>query len=126
TVEAYPATPAARCIVRGIGARLARTQLPPTERRNMADELNRFFPAIVGIQISSRKSHAPTGLDRWVGFKNDAVYKRGCLADHRRLPSTQAELIDPQNRPQPMRHQINCGSYHQVLKRPQRQRQNWR
>jgi hypothetical protein len=47
TVEAYPAAPAARCAVRGIGARLARKQLPPTERRNMADQLNRFFRAIV-------------------------------------------------------------------------------
>src|SRR6476661_8809971 len=86
-----------------IGDRPARTQLPPTEGRNMADELNCAFRDILGIQIISRKSHAPTGLDRWVGFKNDAVYKRGCMADHRRLPSTQAEFIEPQNRPQPTR-----------------------
>jgi hypothetical protein len=57
----------------------------------------------VGIQIISRKPHAPTGLNGWVGFQNKAVCKRPCLPDHPGVPGTQAMLVELQNRAQPTR-----------------------
>jgi hypothetical protein len=64
------------------------------------------------------KPHAPTGLNGWVGFQNEAVRKRPCLPNNLGLPSMHAVPVERQNRPQPARRQINRGPYQQVLYGP--------
>jgi len=73
--------------------------------------------AMVDIQIIGRQAHAPTSLNGWVGFQNEAVRESPCLPDRLGFPSMQAVPVEPQH-PQPTRRQINGSPYQQVLHGP--------
>ena len=80
--------------------------------------------ATVNIQIISWQAHAPTSLNGWAGFQNDAIRERPCVSNHFGFPSMQAVPVKSQNRPQPARREINRGLYQQVLHGSQQQQQN--
>ena len=49
--------------------------------------------ATVDIQIISWQAHAPTGLNGWARFQNDAIRERPCVSNHFGFPSMQAASV---------------------------------
>src|SRR5712671_7273245 len=82
--------------------------------------------ATVDIQVISGKAHPPTSLNGWVGCQNEAVCESSCLPDNPGFPRMQAMSVEAQDRPHPIRRQINAGPYQQDLRGPQQKRQNRR
>src|SRR5262249_39378525 len=82
--------------------------------------------AAVDIQVIGRKAHPPTSLNGRVGCQNEAVGERSCLPDNLGFPRMAAVSVCAQDRPSPIRRQINAGPYQQVLRGPQQKRQNRR
>src|SRR5215470_14385080 len=74
--------------------------------------------AAADIQVIGRKAHPPTSLNGWVGCQNDAVCESSCLPDNLGFPRMQAVPVEAQDRPHPIRRQINAGPYQQVLRGP--------
>src|SRR6516162_8568317 len=71
--------------------------------------------AAADMQVIGRKAHPPTSLNGWVGCQNDAVCESSCLPDNLGFPRMQAVSVEAQDRPHPIRRQINAGPYQQVL-----------
>src|SRR5262249_61007190 len=82
--------------------------------------------ATVDIQVIGRKAHPTTSLTGWVGCQNEAVCESSCLPDNFGFPRMQAVSVEAQDRPHPIRRQINAGPYQQVLRGLQQKRQNRR
>ena len=66
---------------------------------------------IVDIQMIGRKAHAPTGLDGWIGFKNQTICELSNLPYDSSLPGMQAVVGEAHNRLQLTRHHRNRGSH---------------
>jgi hypothetical protein len=77
----------------------------------------------VDIQVIGRKAHPPTSLNGWVGCHDEVVCESSCLPDNRGFPRMQAVSVEAQDRPHPIRRQIDRGPYQQVLRGPQQKRQ---
>jgi hypothetical protein len=96
---------------------------PPSFCTTETDRCSRDCAA-VDIQVIGRKAHPPTSLNGWVGCQNEAVCESSCLPDNLGFPRMQAVSVEAQDRPHPIRRQINGGPHQQVLCGPQEKRKN--
>jgi hypothetical protein len=74
------------------------------------------------IQVIAWQAHAPTGLDGWIRFQNEAIRKCPNVPKDFAFPRVQPVPIECQNRAQPAGREI--GPHQEVLQWSQEQRQN--
>src|SRR5262249_56286535 len=74
--------------------------------------------AAVDIQVIGRKAHPHTSLNGGGGCQNEAGCESSCLPDKLSFPRMQAVSVEAQDRPHPIKRQINAGPHPQDLPRP--------
>ena len=73
--------------------------------------------AFVNIQVVTWQANAPTGLNGWIGFQNEAIRKCPNVPNDFAFPRVQPVPIECQNRPQPAGREVNRGPHQEVLHR---------